>query len=145
MNFQLPNNAYETHPSGAFEGQILSVEDKGEVDTQFGRKHKIVIVIESKTALMDDGHPHTAWLWCTISGSPKSKLYEIRSNLLGRDLTDVERSSFKDEEIIGRRVGYQIVHRDSGDGKVFANVANVWPAVHAGPVGHDGSTATLTP
>ena len=45
--FKIPKSNFSPHPSGTFEGQIVAVEDKGQVETQFGLKPKVAIVIES--------------------------------------------------------------------------------------------------
>ena len=125
--FKIPTSNFSPHPSGTFEGQIVAVEDKGQVETQFGLKPKVAIVIESETELMEGGRPYTASLWVTLSSSNKSKLYKTRASLLGRDLTPDERASFQDTELIGMRVGYQVVHREGREGGIFANVDQVWP------------------
>lgn len=131
--YELPNSNFIPHPNGTFEGRIVGVEDKGEVDTNFGRKRKLAIKIESATEMMDDGNPFSAWLWHTLSGSPKSNLYKLRASLLGRALTAEERAHFEDGELVGRRVGYQIVHQEGSEGGVFANVENVWPLNDTAP------------
>ncbi len=143
--YELPKSDFTPHPAGTYEGKIVTVEDKGEVETQFGRKPKLAITIESHTARMDDGQPYTAWLWVTLSGSPKSNLHKLRSTLAGRDLTSEERAHFKDTELVNRRVGYQIVHREGKEGGIFANVDNVWPLRDAPPQsGMDTGTGDLS-
>ena len=125
--YELPMSDFTPHPAGTFEGRITAVEDKGEKEGQYGVKHKLAVAIESSSEQTDDGQPFTAWLWVNLSPSPKSKLGTLRSTLLGRELTIDERAHFEDGELVGRRVGYQIVHREGKEGGVFANVENVWP------------------
>jgi len=131
--YETPVKEFTPHPNGTFEGRIVAVEDKGEVETPFGTKPKLAIKIESETETMEDGRPFSAWLWVTLSGSPKSNLYKIRTTLLGRDLTADECGGFEDSEVVDRRVGYQIVHREGKEGLVFANVSNIWPLKEAEP------------
>ena len=133
IKFQLPTSDFTPHPDGTHEGKVIGVEDKGERETSFGLKHKVASVIESETASMDDGRPFTASLWVTLSGSTKSKLYKVRTALLGRDLTPEERTSFEETELIGKRVGYQVVHREGREGGVFANVDQIWPSKQIQP------------
>ena len=90
-------------------------------------RHKLAIVLESSSEKMDDGRPYTASQWLSLSGSIKSNLYKVRRRLLGRDLTTEERSHFEDSELVNRRVGYQIVHREGKEGTMFSNVENIWP------------------
>ena len=133
IKFQLPTSDFIPHPDGTHEGRVVGIEDKGERETSFGLKHKVAIVIESETGSMDDGRPFTASLWVTLSGSTKSKLYKVRTALLGRDLTPEEQTSFEDTELIGKRVGYQVVHRDGREGGVFANIDQIWPLKQGAP------------
>jgi hypothetical protein len=126
-NYELPKSDFTPHPAGTFEGCIVAVEDKGEVETQFGLKRKLAIVIKSSSEKMDDGRPFTASYWISLSRSIKSNLYKVRSTLLGRDLTTEERCHFEDSELVNRGVGYQIVHREGKEGTVFSNVENIWP------------------
>ena len=136
-NFRIPNSDFTPHAAGTFEGRIVAVEDKGEVETQYGVKPKIVIVIESATECMDDGRPCSASFWCTLSGSTKSKLYKARTSLLGRDLTAEERTNFHDTELIGKRVGYQVVHTVGREGGIFANIDLIWPLAQAHATAND--------
>ena len=125
--FDLPKTKFELHPAGTFEGRIIAVEDKGEMETQYGPKHKLAILIESTTEFKQDGQPFTAAQWLTVSSSTKSNLYKTRRSLLGRELTPDECHRFDEEELVGKIVGYQIVHNEGAEGSVFANVDNLWP------------------
>ena len=126
--YETPVADFEPHPEGNHRGVIVDVIDKGMVETKFGTKPKISIQIASETAAREDEEPCQIWLWCTLSGSRKSKLYELRRCLAGRELTDKERAGFDDAELLGKRLGYLVTHNRSDDGeRVFSNVASFWP------------------
>ena len=124
----IPRTEFILHPEGRHEGRISGVDNKGEVQTQFGTKLKIVVQIESSTALMDDGKPFIINKWFTISSHPKSALREFRETLAGRKLTPEEIDRLNPEvEFIGRRVGFTCIQREGSEGATFANITNIWP------------------
>ena len=41
---------FSVHPTGSYTGTIISVDDKGKIDTQYGLKHKITVRVESNAA-----------------------------------------------------------------------------------------------
>ncbi len=119
INFN--ESKFVVHPEGQHTGIIKSVVDKGIMNTTFGPKHKITVRIES------DKGSHVLNHWLTVSNHPKSNLTRFREMVLGRSLTERERVMINlDQEFIGRRVGYDVSHRESGD-RVFANVVKIWP------------------
>jgi hypothetical protein len=110
----------KVHSTGQHTGTIKTVEDRGILDTPYGRKHKISILVES-----DDGAQLNQWL--TLSNHPKSNLTEFREMVLGRSLSDQERMTFDpNNELVGKYVGYEVSHRQSGD-KLYANIVKLWP------------------
>ena len=112
------------HPTGSYTGTIISVDDKGKIDTQYGLKHKITVRVESNAA--NNGSPHALNHWLTVSAHPKSNLTAFREMVLGRPLTESERTTFDQNELVGKSVGYEVSHRQSGD-KVYANIVKIWP------------------
>jgi len=141
--FETPLPKYDPHPVGNHRGQIVNVEDKGMVDGLYGTKHKISVQIDSETAIQEEGDPFPIWIWCTLSGSKKSKLYDLRKCLLGRDLTDEERQGFEEIELMGKRLAYSVEHAGSDDGeRTFANISKFWPVVEAPPATEPVGTDT---
>ena len=112
------------HPTGSYTGTIISVDDKGKIDTQYGLKHKITVRVESNAA--NNGSPHALNHWLTVSAHPKSNLTAFREMVLGHPLTESERTTFDQNELVGKSVGYEVSHRQSGD-KVYANIVKIWP------------------
>lgn len=137
MSIAIPQPQYIPHPQGQHRGRIKAVEDKGLVDSKFGKKHKVAVVIESETAHLEDGKPFTVGKWFTLSSHPKSGLREFRETLLGRKLTQTEAENLDPASLEGRRVGYLVTHNEGRDGDPFANITNVWPL--------DGAPATPAP
>jgi len=115
---------FSVHPTGSYTGTIISVDDKGKIDTQYGLKHKITVRVESNAA--NNGSPHALNHWLTVSAHPKSNLTAFREMVLGRSLTESERTTFDQNELLGKSVGYEVSHRESGD-RLFANVIKIWP------------------
>ena len=133
-DISIPKANYVPHPEGQHRGIIRGIENKGEVETQFGIKPKIVVQIESETAFLDDGSPFAINRWFTISSHPKAALREFRETLKGGKLTDEEIDRLRPEvELIGRRVGYSVVHREGQEGTVFSNTTNIWPLDSSAP------------
>ena len=115
---------FSVHPTGSHTGTIISVDDKGKIDTQYGLKHKITVRVESNAA--NNGSPHALNHWLTVSAHPESNLTAFREMVLGRSLTESERTTFDQNELVGKSVGYEVSHRQVGD-KVYANIVKIWP------------------
>lgn len=124
MSFQIPKSNFDPHPTGRHQGKILEVRDKGMVATQWGEKHKVAVVIESQTAMMDDGRPFLIFKSMTLSSDKKSALRAFREAVLDRPLTADEMTDFSpNRELIGRAISYRVDHSEPGpDGSVFANI-----------------------
>jgi len=127
-SFEFEEKEWELHPEGGFEGRIVEVRDLGEVETSYGVKRKIQVRIESDTECMSDGDPFSAFMRVNVTGcSPKSRLFKLRKAVLGRDLMKEERLRLRPGELEGKRIGYQIVHSEDKEGRMWANVETVWP------------------
>ena len=136
IKIKFQENQFDPHPAGTHQGRIVEVEDKGQIETQFGLKPKLAIKIESDSAKTESGRPFWVWKWVNSSGSTKSTLYKIRRTLAGRDLTRDERLSFSDTELVDRTIGYQVAHISGLEGGTFVSVESIWPLeVDPGAVG----------
>ncbi|GEM_PF-3072111 len=142
---KMPRSEFIPHPEGQHEGVIVAFEDLGQKETAFGLKHKVSVKIESSTAFMDDGQPFAVWQWYTLSAHPKSELRKLREALAGRKLTDVEayEGFDPDKELIGKRVGFVVVHNEGREGGSFANLSAIWllkdaPGQPSGPASPPG-------
>ena len=119
--FTIPQNTFEPHPMGRHTGIIVDIQDEGMQDTQWGRKHKISIRIDSDKALTSSGDPASMVVWYTLSSAPKSNLRKFREAVLDRLLTREEEINFDAQaELVGRRISYRIDHQDKQDGTMRA-------------------------
>jgi len=124
----VPRPDFIPHPRGQFEGHIDSVEDRGEVDGQWGPKPKISVrvVNDGGAGMMETGEPYcVAWMM-TLSSGTRATLRKLRENLLGRQLTQEECDNFDTDELVGRKVGYVVTHNQSGE-NTYANIDSCWP------------------
>lgn len=122
---QIPKPTFEAHPAGPGTGRIVEVEDKGEQETAFGRKHKIAVRIESDRP-MNDGRPYLIVQWFSLSGHPKSALRKFREGVLGRSLSEEGAYNFDPGELVGRQIGFAVTHVEGREGP-YANLSAVWP------------------
>ena len=118
---------FEPHPEGRAEGEVYEVEDRPEMETQWGLKHKVCVKIESTTAVRSDGSPALIFLWWNVSGHPRSTMYKQRTLIKGSKLTDEEAENFDTQSLVGKKLGYQVLHNAASDGRIFANVVSLWP------------------
>ena len=117
----IPQNTFEPHPMGRHTGIIVDVQDEGMQDSQWGRKRKISIRIDSEEALTPSGDPASIVVWYTLSSAPKSNLRKLREAVLDRRLTREEEVNFDAEtELVGRRISSRIDHQDKQDGTMRA-------------------------
>ena len=116
------------HPVGPSEGIIYEVRDLGEIDTQFGAKHKVAVKIQSLDHKMEDGRPFSIQKLMNLSGHDKSDLFKFRCAARGvAALKDDEAYNFDDGELLGVRLGYVVEHQVSQkNGNTYGNLATVW-------------------
>jgi hypothetical protein len=148
MKFEIAGSDFTPHPDGMHSGTIVDVVDHGLRESTFeGRTrevHKLAIVIESESAMMDDGRPFVHHEWCTLSSNDRSKLVKLRQGLLKRPLAKQEKLDFDaSKEMIGRKVHY-LIELSYRNGKTYANIAS-WSlqdsnsaAPSASPAGDSG-------
>ena len=128
MNITIPKSEFLPHPQGTHQGRISDIEYREQVQTQFGIKDKLILEIESETAIMDSGVPHVIKRWFTVSSHPKAALREFREALASRRLISDEIDKLDPQaEFIGRKVGFTVIHNEGTEGQVFANIKNMWP------------------
>ena len=123
MAYTLPQTTFDPHPEGIFEGIILEVRDGGKMDTQWGSKHRLAVVIENQELKRDDGQSWLHFDWCNLATGKNARLTELRQKLLKRTLTREELEVFDENiEMVGKRVRYTIVHNFENE-RTFANLA----------------------
>ena len=122
LRIDKPN--YAPHPAGRHQGRIIEVRDLRIVESPFGAKHKVCIIIESSTAQREDGSPAQVQKRMTLSSHPKAPLRLFREAVLDRPLTEIEQEDFDgDRELVDLQISYRIDHTEpDADGRVFGNI-----------------------
>ena len=131
---QIPVSTFPSHPEGDHVGTFIDVVDQGMHETLFGQQQHIVsAVIESKTAIGDNGEPLLLRVDAVLSSNPRSRLFKLRQDLLHRPLTEEERLEFDpDREMMGRKINYVVEHGYRDDGTRFPNVTT-WSPIEESP------------
>lgn len=115
---------YKPAPEGLNNAVCIDVVDLGMVDTQWGKKPKVRLVWEVE-AKQDDGKPFRVVQSYGASVGPKSTLRKHLKGWRGRDFTPEELKGFDLEKIIGVNCQLIVIHNESDDGRVFANVETI--------------------
>jgi len=126
--YTMERTEFVPHPVGPSEGIIYEIRDLGEMDTQYGTKHKVAVKIQSLNHTMQDGRPFSIQKLMNLSGHDRSDLFKFRCAARGIPvLTDKEAYSFDDQELLGVRLGYVVEHQVSeSNGNTYGIVATVW-------------------
>ena len=128
--------SYVPHPPGRHQGRVIEVRDLGIVASSFGDKHKVCVIVESSTALREDGSPAQVQKRMTLSSHPKAPLRLFREAVLDRPLTEEEQEDFDgDRELVDLQISYRIDHTEpDADGRVFGRIrdGSVEPATNRG-------------
>jgi len=118
---------YTPAPDGVNNAVCVDVVDLGLVDTQWGKKPKLRLVWEVE-AKQPNGKRFLVVQSYGASIGPKSTLRKHLKGWRGRDFTPEELKGFDIEKIIGAPCQIVVVHNESEDGRVFANVETVLKA-----------------
>jgi hypothetical protein len=113
-------------PAGVYNAVCVDVVDKGMQPSQFGIKHKIVIVWE-----IDEQHPSfdrrfTVNRQYTLSLNEKATLSKDLESWRGKPFTKEEREGFDVERLIGAPCMVNIAHKTE-NGNTYANVISITP------------------
>lgn len=121
---------YEPCPDDIHVAVCVDVVDLGEVETHFGKKHKVKLVweVDELTAgRRSDGKLFLARKQYTASLNDKSTLYKDLTSWRGRPFTDEELRAFDLEKLIGVPCRILVEHV-TRDGQTYANVTKVTKA-----------------
>jgi len=141
MSVPLPKSQFTPHPQGQHSGTIFEVEVRLNEETQWGKKHRLILKVESDTKMSsEDGEPildnegnhrgYVIWDWLTVARKEGSRFRDRRESILGRALTseEVNADSFDpEEEFKGKRIGYVVKHRMKNE-NLYANIDTIWLA-----------------
>lgn len=113
-------------PEGLHRAVCVDIVDKGMVEGQYGRKHKIRILWQIEER-MDTGKPFLVGKTYTLSLHKKSSLRPDLESWRGKKFTDEEAEEFDLEKLLGANCQVNVTQQQTADG-IFANVQAVVPA-----------------
>lgn len=108
-------------PAGTHSAVCVDVVDLGEVETQFGRKHRARFIWEIDEERPDYGDRFLAFATMNVSLHESSTMGALLRRWRGRDFTAEELAGFDVEAVVGAPCMLTIVHNEKG-GTVYANV-----------------------
>lgn len=128
--------SFEPAPEGVHMAVCCDVVDLGEIETKFGKKHKIDVVwqVDEK---MKDGRPYLVQQRYTASLNEKANLRHDLEAWRGKKFTEEELAGFDLEKLIGVPCQLLVVHNEANE-RVYANVKSIMAAPK-------GSTMDLDP
>jgi hypothetical protein len=123
---------FEPAPEGLFAAVCCDVVDRGIVESQWGKSHKIQVRWQldghSDAGLRDDGKQWLVTRQFTLSLHEKAALRAFLVSWRGKQFTPEELKGFDVENVIGAPCMIQIIRQFGPDGqRVFANVQNIMP------------------
>lgn len=126
LSLIIKERVFETADEGLHNARITRVEDLGVVDTNYGAKDRIRIVLEMLDQKDKEGQPVEVWMSANKVLGAKSTLGKFLASLkIAAD------GQFDANTLVGRKFQVVIVHNQK-DGKTFANVASVIASRAAG-------------
>lgn len=116
-------------PEGQFQACCVDVIDKGEIETQFGLKHKIRIMFQVAETDPTTGKPFLVGRNFTLSMNEKAALRQFMESWRGKKYTDAEVKAGVDvERMVGVNATIQVMHEAKGD-QVYANITTIMAAM----------------
>lgn len=125
---------YSLCPEGLHKAQITSIEPLNEVETQFGIKDMISIVVQTEIT-DEEGKPYTLATRFNRSLHEKASLRITLERLNARKFTPEQLHEGIDlEAFLGRRCNILVVHNPTED-RVYANIDVFMPFNEAREIG----------
>lgn len=127
--FKRSEDTFSPCPEGLFHAVCCDVIDKGLVETQYGKKFKVMVVWQVDEENPDnDDKRYTVRQMFTNSDNEKAKLRLALESWRGKRFEQDEMDAFDIESVVGAPCQVQVVHRIGKESKVWANVQAVVPA-----------------
>lgn len=111
-------------PEGIFQAVCVDVVDLGNVETQWGEKHKVRLAWQLNEIDEDNGKRYLVVGQYTASLNEKARLRAHLESWRGRKFTKEELKGFEMENLIGANCQIQVVHNTNGE-KTYANVGAI--------------------
>lgn len=108
-------------PEGLFQAVCVDVVDLGQVETQWGNKHKVRLAWQITEKDEETGKRYLVVGQFTASLNEKARLRAILESWRGKRFTKEELKGFDMEHLIGANCQLQIIHNSNGE-KTYANV-----------------------
>lgn len=130
MAFVVKNNSsgnFEPTPEGEHRVVCCEVEDLGEIETQYGMKHKCLFKFQTDTK-MEDGRPYMLFQRFNVSMNEKASLRKFLEKWRGSRYNENElrTQGFDIEKMIGVNGEVYVTH-DEVDSKVYSNIQVIKP------------------
>lgn len=118
---------FEPCPEGEHRVVCCEVEDLGEVETQFGLKHKVLFKFQTDTK-MEDGRPYMLFQRFNVSMNEKASMRKFLEKWRGAKYNEQQLRSegFDIEKMVGVNGDVYVTH-DEVDGKVYSNINVIKP------------------
>lgn len=110
---------YEIPDEGLYTAVLADIVDLGEVDTQFGKKHRVrfIYILEDTDS---EGRQFRLFQQMNASLHEKATMFKLIRRLTGKD----PGTSFDLEVLLNKQCQLDVQHSES-EGKIFANVISV--------------------
>ena len=125
MPIMAKGSSFVPCPAGLHQAVACDIIDLGNVESQFGVKHKVTLVFQVNEP-MDDGRPFLVQRRYTLSLDQKASLRKDLESWRGRPFTADELKGFDLEKLLGVNCQLNIQHTDR-DGSTYANITAIVP------------------
>ena len=116
---------WELPPEGLHPAVCCDVVDLGDVDTEWGLRHKIDLRWQLDT-LTSEGKPHLITRRFNLSLHEKSTLRPFLEAWRGKRFSEAELQGFDLEKLLGANCQLQVIYNQGSD-RTFANVHTAVP------------------
>ena len=118
---------FQPAPEGLHRAVCVDVVDLGMLETDFGRKHKVMLSWQLEERMDGTGKPFLVSKRYTLSLHKKSALRPDLESWRGKPFSEEEISGFDLEKLLGVNCQLNVVHNKTAEG-TYANVSAVVPA-----------------
>jgi hypothetical protein len=125
------SSTFTPHPEGQYAARCIDVVDVGWTKTEWGPKYKVRLVFfcgewtEKEIEGEKKKLPLLVFASFTATLNERGKLRPFLESWRGRVFTGTELGKFDVETVLGAPAFLQIVQRQNGTGRVFANVQTI--------------------
>lgn len=118
---------WPTCPEGPQQVVCVDIIDLGLKQTDYGEKHKVRLVFQTKDLDEESGAPFQIGRQVTASLHEKATLSKMIESWTGKKLTDEDREVGVSEDLLLGANGYANVVHNENAGKTYANIDSIMP------------------